>query len=302
MAEHFSEKHRNTLFTNTVTASLRQKPGIGKMICGSKSSYTGNSAASIDNRFGRLTASAKTGRNVDTDTTELNSVVRWIKPGETHTVAPVIDPDDQMEVSINLGSPAMDEVADAISAYHDDEVFLGFFGSALTGKSGSTAVPFKVGNVIAHSSTGLTHAKLLEARELLRKRNVNFQAEAPIIILQPDDVTDLMNIEQYRSVDYNGQKPLVTGELVPWLGFRFIEFNPDAASVPRALEHFITDGGSTRQLPVICPRGMHMGVWDEFTGRVDELPGKNYSTQYFGSSRVAATRIDEDLAFIIQTQ
>lgn len=301
-AEHFSEKHRNTRFSNNVTATLRQSPGLAQIICGSKENYTGNSRARIENRFGRLTMQEKTERNSDTDTTELNSVARWIQPGRTKTIAPVVDPDDQMEVSLDLGSPALKEIADAAEAYHDDMAFKAFFGTAYTGKSGDDTVAFKAANVIAHGGTGLTKAKLLELRRKMKKANVNIGKEMPIIILQPEDEEDMHGIEEYTRIDYNGSKPLVNGELPPWLGFRFMVFNPDNESVPESVGNFSADAGATRQLPVICPRGLHMGVWDQFTGYIDRLPGKNQSMQYWGGSRVAAARTDEDLAWIIQTQ
>ena len=300
--EHFSEKHRNTRFSNNVTASMRQNPGIGRILCGTGDNYTGSQRSRIENRFGRLTMQEKTERNSDTDTTELNSVARWIQPGRSKDVAPVVDRDDQMVVDLDLGSPAVKEVADAAEAYHDDMVFKGFFETAYTGVDGNDTVSFKPSNIIAHGGVGLVLPKILATRELMRKRNVNFKKEMPIWIVQPEEVTDLMNIEEYKNADYTGGRPLEDGELKPFGGFRWFEFNPDAESVPESLKHLITDGGVTRQNPIICPRGMHKGTWDEFTGYVDRLPNKRQSMQYFGSSRVAATRTDEDLCFIVQNR
>lgn len=300
--EHFSEKHRNTVFSNNVTASLRQEPGSGRAMVGSQANYEGNSKARIENRFGRLTMHEKTERNSDTDTTELSSVARWIKPGRTKTVAPLIDPDDQMEVSLDLGSPAVKEVAEAAAAYHDDMLFKAFFGTAYTGKDGDTAVAFKAGNVLVHGGTGLTFAKLTALRTLILNRNAPLKREMPIIYVQPEDEAQLLSMEEYKNFDYNGSKPLVNGELKPFMGFRFIGINPDAESLPESYTSFTADGGATRRLPVVFPKGIHLGIWDEFSGYVDRLPTKNQSMQYWGGSRVAGARTDEDLAFILETQ
>tara|TARA_B100001179_G_scaffold209104_1_gene174774 strand:+ start:485 stop:1393 length:909 start_codon:yes stop_codon:yes gene_type:complete len=302
MEPHFSEKHRNTAFSNNVTTTLRQEPGLGRQMAGSTENYSGNSKARIENRFGRLTMQEKTERNGDTDNTELNSVARWIKPGRTKTVAPMIDPDDQMEVSLDLGSPAIAEVAEAAAAYHDDMLFKAFFGVAYTGESGDTPVPFKNGNIIGHGGTGLTYEKIVQVRALMRKRNAPLKREMPIWYFLPEDEADLERMEEYKSFDYNGARPLEDGELKPFMGFRWMPINPDRESLPESYDNFFEDNEQTRVNPIVFPKGMHMGIWDEFSGYIDRLPGKNQSTQYWGGSRVAGARTDEDLAFIVKNQ
>lgn len=300
MDPHFSEKHRNTTFSNNVTATLRQEPGTGRAMVGSTANYEGNGKARIENRFGRLTMHEKLERNGDTDTTEMKSEARWIKPGRTKTVAPLIDPDDQMEVSLDLGSPAVKEVAEAAAAYHDDMVFKGFFGTAYTGEGGDTPVPFKTANVIPAGGTGLTFDKLRAVRELMRKRNAPMKREMPIWYLLPEDETDLLGMEEYKNFDYSATRPLENGEIKPFMGFRFFPINPDAESLPETSELFYENDGATRVNPIVFPSGMHFGIWDEFSGYIDRRPDKNQSTQYWGGSRVAATRTDEDLAFIVK--
>lgn len=299
---HFSEKHRNVEFSNNVTATLRQEPGLGRLMAGSTADYSGNSKARIENRFGRLTMSEKTERNGDTDTTDLKSVARWIKPGRTKTVAPLIDPDDQMEVSLDLGSPALKEVAEAAAAYHDDMLFKAFFGTAYTGEGGDTPVPFKASNVIAHGGTGLTYEKIVQLRSLMRLRNAPLKSEMPIWYIQSEDQADLERMEEYKSFDYNGARPLEDGELKPFMGFRWIPINPDAEALPESNASFFEDGGATRVNPIVFPKGMHLGIWNMFTGYVDRRTDKNQAMQYWGGSRVAGARTDEDCCFIVKNQ
>jgi hypothetical protein len=300
--EDFAEKHRNVLFSNNVTATLREMPGGLYPLCGNVQGYSGNKAARIENRFGRLRMSESTTRNGDTNNVDVDSLVRFIVPGKSANVAPLVDPDDADTTSVELGSPILKEVADAAATYHDDMFSRGFWGNGWTGEAGNVAVPFKAANVIVHGATGLTQGKLLATRELMRKRHINFQREKPIIVLQPEDVTDLMEIPEYKSFDYNGSKPLVDGELKPWLGFRFLEFTADSESLPLTWASWFTDSGVTRQLPVIVRSGMHRGVWAEFEGSIDDRADKNHSTQFWGRARSACVRTDEDKAFVIQTR
>lgn len=300
MAENFAEQHRNVEFSNNVTATLREMPGMIYPLSGSGANYSGNKLARIENRFGRLKMQERTGRNADTNNTDIDSVARFIAPGRLADVAPMLDIEDAQNTSVELTSPLVGEVAQAAATYHDDMFVRGFFGNGYTGETGATAVPFKAANVIAHGGTSLTLAKLIQLREMMKLRHVNMQREKPIIIVQPKDVSALLNINEYKSFDYNGSKPLVDGELKPWMGFRFIEFTPDAESLPTSFANM--DTGVFRQLPVIVPSGMHRGTWLEFRGSIDERSDKGHSMQFWGAARSACVRTDEDKAFILQTQ
>lgn len=302
MAENFAEQHRNVTFSNNVTATLRQEPGLYAMLAGSQANYDGNAKARIENRFGRLKMQDKLGRNNDTNNTDIDSTARWIKPGKLNTVAPLVDIADFQETSVDLGSPLTKEVADAGRTYHDDMFFKGFFGNSYSGEAGDTTIPFKATNIVAHGGTGVTKAKLLALGVLMRTRNAPIRREKPIILLQPADEAQLLSINEYASFDYSGGKPLEDWELKPWLGFRFMPVNPDSDSFPTSYTNFFADAGVTRQLPVIFPSGMHRGVWVEFMGKISQRDDKDYSWQYWGAARSAAVRTDEDLAFILQTQ
>lgn len=302
MSEDFSEKHRNTSFSNNVTATLRQEPGLAAMLAGSTANYTGNAKARIENRFGRLKMQDKTGRNNDTNNTDINSTVRFIKPGKLNTVAPLADIADFQETMIDLGQPLVKEVADAAKTYHDDMFFQGFFGNGYEGEDGDTTVAFKAANTVVHGGVGITLPKLIALREKMRKRNAPFYKEQPVLFLQPEDESDLLAIDQYVNSDYTGSRPLETGEIKPWMGFRFFAVNPDSDSLPKSYANFFADGGTTRRLPAFFPSGMHRGVWTEFMGKVGQRADKDYSWQYWGAARSAVVRTDEDLAFILETQ
>jgi len=302
MAENFADTHRNIAFTNNVTATLRVTPGMLYPLCGSSANYTGNKKARIENRFGRLKMQERTGRNNDTDTTDIDSVARWIAPGKLSNVAPLLDRQDSQTTEVDLASPLVREVAAAAATYHDDMFGVGYFGNAYSGELGDTSIPFKNANVIAHGGVGLTYDKLLATRELLIKRKNNIMREKPIILLQPEDETDLLQMLEYKHYDYNGSKPLMEGEIKPFLGFRFFTVQPDAESMPKSWANFFADGGTTRQLPCFVPSGLHRGVWVDFWGKITERDDKNFSGQFYGEARSAVVRTDEDKCLIIQTK
>lgn len=302
MSENFAEQHRNLYFSNNVTATLRQEPGMLYPLVGSSMGYTGNKKARIENRFGRLKMEEKEGRNTDTNTTDIDSTARWIAPGKLANVAPLLDREDTQTTMVDLGSPLVKEVADAAATYHDDMFGVGYFGNAYSGELGDTTIPFKSANIIAHGGTGLTLDKLIATRELLRKRKVNMMREQPIMLLMPEDETDLLQIPEYKSHDYNGSKPLENGEIKPFMGFRFFPIQPDAESMPKSYANFFSDSNATRNLPVFVPSGLHRGIWVEFWGRITERDDKNFSGQFYGEARSAIVRTDEDKCLIVKTQ
>lgn len=302
MTDNFAEQHRNIAFTNNVTATLRQQPGMLYPMCGSSANYSGNKIARIENRFGRLRMQEKQERNGDTENTDISSVARWIAPGRLENVAPLLDREDAQVTEVDLASPLVREVAEAAATYHDDRFGAGFFGNALQGELGETSVPFKSANTVVHGGTGLTLPKLIALQEMMRLRHVNFMRETPIILLQPRDVAQLQAIEEYKNADYSGSTPLVAGEIKPFMGFRFICIVPDAESMPKSWPNFFADGGTTRRLPAFVPSGLHRGVWVEFWGKITERADKSYSQQFYGEARSSVTRTDEDKCFILETK
>ncbi|MEB3213164.1 MAG: phage capsid protein [Leptolyngbyaceae bacterium] len=301
ITEDWAVKHANVEYSNNVTATLRAMPGLHKL-AGSTASYSGNSKAKIENRFGRLRMREKSARNGDTNNTDISSLTRWIKPRRMGTVAPLVDIEDQVQTEVELGSPLVKEVAEAAMVYHDDSFVMGLFGNAYEGDGGDTIVPFKSANVVAHGGTGLTLDKLLAVRELAGLNNARTGREAPILLLTPKDETDLLQIAEYKNADFNESRPLVDGEIKPFMGMRFFSINPDEESFPDSWENFFADSGVTRRLPMFYPRGMHFGSWIPFIGSNDARPDKDMAEQYWGAAKSAAVRTDEDLVYIVETR
>lgn len=294
-------------YNNNVSFTLNETPGMLYPLVGSQKNYAGAISAKIDNEFDDINLRKKTTRNGDTNNIEPNMRARFIhKPGSAN-VAPLIDRDDTKETSIDLGSPVITQTTNGVTRYHDDQFMMGYWGSGWTGETGQIAVPFKASNRIPvdyatlGTGTGLTKAKLLAAKNRLKKAGVNTKAEKPIILLDADAETDLFNIEEYVNFDYSGDKVLDTGELKPWLGFRFVTANlDDPNAYPDSWKLF--NVGGVNRLPLFVPSGLHRGVWTEFFGKVSERDDKQYSWQFYAEAESAVTRVKEDKCWFIETR
>jgi len=295
----FAEQHRNVGYNNAVTYEMRQRPGLLYPLVGSTENYSGQSSHRIENRFDEISMSDQVGRLEDTNLTDPDSVARWIKVGKARDVAVMFDKNDQAVTEVSLGSPLAQRVATAAQRVHDDEWLKGYFGSAWQGPTGDTAVPFAAANVVAAAASGLTLTKLQTMRERMALNDVDFELEMPILLVTPKQVTDLMNIEQYRNMDYSGSTPLARGEIKPFMGFRFIEFNPDSArAYPQG--GALTKVSTTRRLPCFVPSGLHRGVWTEFFGDIGPRRDKKLNIQVYGEARSAVVRTDEKKCYILE--
>jgi hypothetical protein len=74
------------------------------------------------------------------------------------------------------------------------------------------------------AASGLTLAKLIEAKEILDSGNVD-PSIPRYIACSPKQVTDLLNNTTVTSSDYNTVKALAMGEINTFVGFNFIVSN-----------------------------------------------------------------------------
>lgn len=306
MADNWAEDLRNVEYRNNVTHELRQEPGILYPLAGSTDNYAGSKSARIESRFAQLQLQKKTTRNGDTNNVDPSTQNRFVRKPGSSNVAPLIDRDDVNATSVELKSPLIMETAMAVRQYHDDQFLKGWWGSGYTGETGEIEVAFPAGNKVAVNyggagPTGLTLEKLIELQRLLGRSNVSFKREAPIILLDPDSQADLFRINEYKNFDYNGSKPLVDGEVKPWMGFRFIQANLfDATAYPESAPLFQV--GGINRLPVIVPSGIHRAVWVEFWGKVSDRGDKQHSEQIYAEAESIGVRTDEKKAWFIETK
>ena len=103
----------------------------------------------------------------------------------------------------------------------DDEIIAALIGSANTGKTGSTSVALPAAQKIAHGSTGLTIAKLVEAKQKLDEKSVD-PSITRYIVCSPKQISDLLNNTTVTSADFNTVRALATGQISDFVGFSFI--------------------------------------------------------------------------------
>lgn len=303
--EDFAEKHRNTGFSNAVMYEMRQTPGILSPLVGSSENYEGQASHRIENRFDELQMEESDVRNGDTNVSDIDSLVRFIKVGKARDVAVMIDRNDQKVTEVDFGDPIAVQVAKAAMRVHDDNWLKGYFGPAWQGETGDIAVPFAADNIIPAAASGLTLDKLIDLQMQMGLNDVDLEEGAdgdmPFVLVTPRQRADLLRIPEYKNSDFSGDYPLMRGELRPFMGFRFIQFNPDSQKAyPQG--GGLTKTGSIRSLPAFRKEGLHQGIWTEFFGDIGPRRDKKLHNQIYGEARSAVVRTNEDYCYLVECE
>lgn len=202
----------------------------------------------------------------------------------TFTAADLIATPDRLEMMANPESSYVRVSAAALNREKDKTWIDAYYGNAGTGKDGTTNVAFPAANEVAvdfATTTTFTIPKLLEAKRLLTAGEaIDGRLFCAITSRQE---RDLLNINEYISVDFNNEKPLTTGIVGRLAGFTFIR----TEVLPLA------SGTNDRRCPVWSEFGMAFATWEDVFLRIAELPTKNHETQVYVRGKFGAVRLEE---------
>ena len=136
-------------------------------------------------------------------------------------------------------------------------------------------------NEITESGTdGLTLAKLRSAKEKLDSGNVS--PDIPrFMVIGPKQLSDLLNVTNVTSSDYNSVKALVQGEIDTFMGFKFITSNR------------LSIASSKRKCLAYAQDGIKLALGQDLMTRIDERSDKGYATQVYVCQSIGATRMEE---------
>jgi len=248
-------------------------------------SVTGKNA--FFDQVGSVTATVRSTRHSDTPQSDTPHSRRRVSLVD-YEFADLIDDLDKVRMLVDPTSTYALAAAYAMGRAMDDAIITAATGSADTGVAGGTAVALPASQIIAEAgSTGMTIAKLREAKEIIDLADVDPSLPRHIIV-SPKQITDLLGTTEVTSSDFNTVKALAQGDINTFLGFNFIVSNRLAvASSIRDCIAFVSDG-------------IALAVGKDSTARIDERADKGYATQVYYSAAFGATRMEEDKVVKIQ--
>lgn len=193
--------------------------------------------------------------------------------------ADLIDKADQVRTLNDVENAYTRSFGAALGREIDQVILDAIEADALTGKDGTTTVAFdsnmEVGLDVGGVGSMLNTDKLRRASRLLNANDV--EEEDRYIVMHPLQLEAMLGETETTSADFNTVKALVNGQINSFLGFTFIH----TSLCPQDKVYFYHRDG------------MLLAIAQEPTIRIDELPGKNYSTQVYASLDIGATRMEE---------
>ena len=235
-------------------------------------------------QVGSVTAVEKTSRHSDTPQIDTPHARRRVSLAD-YEFADLIDQQDKVRLLIDPTSSYAQAAAMAMGRAIDDVIISAALGTAYTGETGSTSQANT--NQIVHGSAGLNIAKLREAKQTLDLGDVDPSIPRHIIV-SPRQISDLLNITEVTSSDFNTVKALANGEINSFLGFNFIVSNR------------LTLSSTTRSCIAFAQDGIALGIGKDVNARIDERSDKSYATQVYYCMSIGATRMEE--AKVVEVQ
>ena len=267
-------------YTTNVQLLLQQR-GSKLRDCCTLGSYTGKAAKAVE-QIGAVTAQERTTRHGDTPLISTPHDARWVFPRDFEW-ADMIDDQDKLRMLIDPTSPYAQNGAYALGRKLDDIIITAALDAAQTGENGSTSTPFATATQqIAVGATGLTVAKLREARRILAANEVDFASDMLYIAVTAQQIDNLLGTTEVTSSDFNSVKALVQGDIDTFMGFKFIQ-----------TEMLGLDGSGDRRCFAWAKSGMHVGMWNDINTKISERADKSYAMQVYVKGTFGATRVDE---------
>jgi hypothetical protein len=260
----------------------------------SQGGYRGKQASPVD-QFGSLEMQAVTSRFAPKSRSDVTTDRRWLAPSP-FDLTQQVDEFDRLKL-LNDPNSSYNQIAVAAqSRKKDDLIIAALTGAALTGEAGgtSTILPTSTStNVVSvdfgGAASNMSVAKIKKAIELLLTNNVELDFEDIYCALGPKQNTALLNEIEIIHGDYSKATVDSKGRVTSYMGINFVHSNRLLA--PAAGDD---QSGTSRNCPLWCKSGMHLGLWADSVYDVrqaKELKGNPFEVYCY--LMLGATRLEE---------
>jgi len=218
---------------------------------------------------------------------------RWVVPVDKDA-AQMVDNFDKLKTAIDPTSQEVAAAAAAVAREWDDRLIAAAFATALLGDGNTpnaftnetfSTASWQIASTFGSAAaSGLTVAKMIEARRILRKAQVP-QDEAKTWITNSQGESDLLNQVQVVSTEFNDRPVLTDGVVSRFLGF-------DIKYSER-----LTSTSNVRQNMAYVKSGLYLGIWKDTQNDVSQLkhlsglPWQIYTMMSSGATRLEPGRL-----------
>lgn len=232
------------------------------------------------NRLGQRTAQRRTQRHGDTPINDQPHSTRFVDLFDWED-GDMIDDQDKVRMLVDPQSDYVKAMVASLNRAKDDVII-----TALGGNSRSTTgnIVLPSAQKIAVGGTGLTKAKIIQARRLFRKNEAdNHNGEELFITYTAAAAADILADTTLTSADYMAAKFLQEGDVEgKWMGFTWIPSERTPLS------------SGTRMLYAFAKSGVTLGKGADITTEVGKDPGKGFNVRIYAKMSIGAVRVEEE--------
>lgn len=278
ITEAFVQQYNSTVSLVSQQKQSRLEPAVRvEAIRGTREAF---------DSIGTVEAQPRGGRHADTPQMDTPHMRRWVTAAP-YNWADLVDKPDRLRMLYDPTSPYVQNAVMAFNRAKDKILINAAFAPAWTGEHGDIQKAFPTGNIIAHGDTGLTIEKLIQARGMLWRNEVD-ESEPLFVAVTSFQLEDMLNNTKVQSADYNTIKALVRGEINSFMGFTFIRTEQ------------LEKEGAVRKCIVWSKPGLLLAKAEDITTKISERDDKNYSTQVYAEMDLGAVRMEDEKVLQLQ--
>jgi hypothetical protein len=145
----------------------------------------------------------------------------------------------------------------------------------------ATPIPLPGSQIIVSGATGLTLAKLLQAKEIIDGAEVN-ENEKRTAAVSSKQITNLYNTTEVKSADYNTVKALAEGKINTFLGWEFIRTER------------LKKTGNDRRCLFFTEQAIGLAIGEDINIDIGPRRDKGNGTQILVTMSVDGTRVEDE--------
>jgi Phage capsid protein len=275
-----------TQFSTNLELLLQQKGSMLRGRC-REGFHVGKMASPI-NQIGALSLKAPAGRFAPLPSQEAAYSRRWVFPQEGE-LPQLVDTFDELQTIVDPKSGLVETAANAVGRAWDDCLLLQATGTSNLGQDAASLTTeafsttnFQIASTFGSASaSGLTVAKIIECKRILRHYHNDLEIDTPTMVIGSQQESDLLNQVQVVSTEFNDRPVLVDGHVKRFLGFDIVV----SERLPQPTVN------SVRGVLAFVKSGLYLGIWKDMTNNIDirfDLSGRPW--QVLTQTMYGATR------------
>lgn len=271
-----------------VTAAEQKESRLESTVT-SRGMITGSSFTAND--MGSIEANQVVNRYGDTEWTIPDAGTRQALMSD-YDIAVPIDQFDLPKLLANPQGPYLERSIAAMNRKKDAVIYAAAIGSALrkTDELGTfTGVAVPAGQAIAHGGTGMTKAKIIQAKKLFRTNECDeHNSEELFFTYDAGILEDILSDTTLTSADFMAVKMLQEGDVSgKWLGFKWVPY--EALS-----------GTTNKKAIAYAKSGIHVGMGQGIVTDIGPRRDKRNLIQIYAAMSIGSVRVNEQKVVTVE--